>query len=139
MDLATELHVLVHVMDQQTAAILRPFDMTLHKHTLLSALDSAPGMTGRELAEVLGISGAATSGLVKHLVGQGLVEDRASFGSGNRQALHLTDAGQDLLGHTTRALGSSFDDVARAAGQDPQDLARSLHAITDLLITDPKD
>ena len=45
-----------------------------------------------------------------------------------------SDAGAALLGRTTAALGSDFDDLVRRSGHDPETLARTLHDIHRVLL-----
>ncbi|OYO23096.1 MarR family transcriptional regulator [Enemella dayhoffiae] len=139
MDLATELHDLVLTMDRQAAEVLRPLGVNLRQHVALTIIGEHPGLTGRQLAGGLRVTGAAASGIVRGLVTDGLAEADAAPGSGNRQSLRLTPAGTELLGRTTGALGSSFDEVVRRSGHDPDRLAAALHDIHQQLVNDPKE
>lgn len=138
MDLAFELHDLVHTMDQQATTLLRPLGLTLRQHTALVVLDQHPGCQGRHLAAALGVTPAATTGVVKGLARAGWVVDEAPAGTGNRQQLCLTAEGAAMLRRSTAALGDPFDDVVRGCGHDPDALGAALRRITDRLRTDPK-
>lgn len=134
-DLAYELHDLVLTMDRDAAAILKPLGLTLRQHTALVIINEHAGLRGRDLAAGLSVTPAAATGLVKTLTAAGLVHDAAQPGQGNRQSLHLTQTGKRKLAASAGALSGSFDDVVRRAGHDPEQLARALRDITDLLLS----
>lgn len=135
--MAYALHDLVHTMDQQATALLRPLGMTLRHHTALAILAEHPGIPGRDLAAGLQVTAPATTAIVKRLLAEGWVDDRAPVGSGHRQALHLTDRGRSALRRSSAALGTPFDEVVRAAGHDPQALASALADIIARLRAHP--
>lgn len=134
MDLSFELHDLVLTMDRQAGAILAPLGVSLRQHIALTIIGQHPGLAGRDLAGGLRVSAPATTGIVRGLLAAGWVVDAAEPGSGNRQQLQLSDAGAALLGRTTAALGSDFDDLVRRSGHDPETLARTLHDIHRVLL-----
>lgn len=138
LDLAYELHDLVLTMDKHAAILLRPLRLTLRQHTALVILAEHPGIQGRELAAALSITPAGATGLVKNLTAAGLVHDAAPAGHGNRQALRLSGRGEIVLAKSTEALSAPFDDIVRAAGHDPDGLARALHDITLTLRPSPQ-
>lgn len=137
-NLSLELHDLVLTMDRQAGAILAPLGVTLRQHIALTIIGQHPGLTGRDLATGLRVSPPATTGIVRSLLSAGWVLDTTDPGSGNRQALRLSEPGAALLARTTAALGSEFDDLVRASGHDPDQLARALYDIHQrLLATEP--
>ncbi|MCQ9386780.1 MarR family winged helix-turn-helix transcriptional regulator [Brevibacterium moorei] len=136
-DLAYVLHDLVMTMDEQAGAKLRPFDLTMRKYVALTIIAEHPGVASKQVAASLRVTEAAMSGLVRSLGAAGLVVDAKVEGAGRAKALRLTARGTDVQERATAVLGRSFDDVVRAAGQDPQDLADRLQRITAELLEDP--
>ncbi|WGW12181.1 MarR family transcriptional regulator [Saxibacter everestensis] len=131
MDLAYELHDLVRTLDKWAERILRPEGLSYNRYVALVIVSEHPGMTGRELAGALGVTEAASSGIVRSLLDAGLFEDLAPSGTGNVRLLGVTKRGTILLGHCSALLGSSLDDNATAIGIDPHGLARTIHALHD--------
>lgn len=130
MDLAHELHDLVRTLDKWAEKILRPQGLTYNQYVALVIVSRHPGITGRLLAESLGVTEAAGSGIIKVLLTKDCVSNHAAVGSGNRRELHITSAGQEKIDRCGHLLGHSLDDNARAVGLDPSQLAiaiRSLH------------
>ncbi|OYO16515.1 MarR family transcriptional regulator [Enemella evansiae] len=135
MDLSFELHDLVLTMDRQAGDLLAPLGVSLRQHIALTIIGQHPGLAGRELAGGLRVSAPATTGIVRGLLAAGWVVDAAEPGSGNRQQLRLSDSGTALLGRTTAALGSGFDELVRRSGHDPEALARALRDIHELMLS----
>ena len=135
MDLAYELHDLVRTLDREAERILRPEGLSYHRYVALVVIGEHPGVTGRQLAGALGVTEAASSGIVRALLGAGLVENMAGAGAGNVRHLKLTGDGGRLLARCSELLGSSVDENARAIGIDPLELARTIRALHDELRT----
>jgi DNA-binding MarR family transcriptional regulator len=128
-DLSYVIHDLVLTMDAQGEAKLAPFDLSMRKFIALTVISENPGVTSRRLASVLHVTEAGASGIVKQLITAGLIQDSSTPGSGRAKALTVTGVGAELLPRATSALGESFDDVVRAAGEDPEDLKRRLQRV----------
>ena len=128
-DLAYELHDLVRSLDRWAERLLRPVGLSYNRYVALVITSQHSGITGRALAEAIGVSEAAGSGIVRSLLSQGYLEDVAPTGAGNIRRLSVTAAGATLLDHCSGLLGSSLDDNATAIGVDPQALAQTLHAL----------
>lgn len=131
MDLAYELHDLVFTLDRDAETLLKPYGLTYRRYVALVIIGEHPGLTGRDLAGGLSVTEAATSGIVKKLLTQGLIRNLADVGSGHVRRLDVTDTGRDLQETCARLLGSSFDDNVRRLGIDPADLAATVRAIHD--------
>lgn len=131
MDLAHELHDLVRTLDRWAEQILRPEGLSYNQYVALVILGNHPGITGRTLAKSLHVTEAAGSGIVKALLADGLISNRATPGSGNRRELHRTSAGEEKAAHCGQLLGHSLDDNARTIGIDPAALATTIRALHD--------
>lgn len=131
--LAHDLHVLVRALDRSAEARLAPFGITYQRYLALVIIDSADGLTQRELAAALGQTEATASRTSAALSGAGLVEVSRTPGSGNRRSLALTAAGEDLLSRASERLGSDFDSVVRETGQDPDLIAEHVRRLTAMI------
>lgn len=131
MDLAHELHDLVRTLDKWAEKILRPQGLTYNQYVALVIVSRRPGITGRQLAESLGVTEAAGSGIIKVLLTKDCVSNHAAVGSGNRRELHITSTGQAKIDRCGHLLGHSLDDNARAIGLEPSQLAITIRALHD--------
>ncbi|NMH98756.1 winged helix-turn-helix transcriptional regulator [Pseudonocardia sp. K10HN5] len=66
-------------------------------YAVLVSLQATPGLTGAELARLMGITPQAVALLVGKLADRGLVERRAHPRHRSVQELHLTDVGRNEL------------------------------------------
>ena len=74
------------------------FDITLPRFDLLAQLHRAPdGLTMGALSQRLMVSNGNVTGLIERLVGEGLVERRATPGDRRTQLVRLTAAGERTL------------------------------------------
>lgn len=71
-------------------------------YAVLISLQTTPGLTGAELARLVGITPQAVALLVGKLTDRGLVERRAHPRHRNVRELHLTDAGRSELSKAER-------------------------------------
>ena len=131
MDLAYELHDLVRTLDKWAERRLRFEGLSYNKYVAMVIISEHPGLTGRDLAQALGVTEAAGSGIVRSLLAAGLIVDGAPFGAGNIRRLDITEPGVALLARCSAMLGSSLDDTAAAIGLDPHELATTIRALHD--------
>ncbi len=96
---------------------LRAVGLSGSHYALLVNVHSMPGLTGAELARLIGVTPQAVALLIAKLVDGGLIERRRHPRHRNVQELHLTDAGEqelaaaehlisDLERHLREALGT---------------------------------
>lgn len=135
--LAYDLHVLVRALDRSAEARLAPFGITYRRYLALVIIDTADGLTQRELAAALGQTEATASRTAAALAGAGLIEIARSPGSGNRRYLSPTEAGRDLLTRAGERLGSDFDQVVRTIGRDPDALAADVRRLAAIVEESP--
>jgi DNA-binding MarR family transcriptional regulator len=76
---------------------LRPTGVTPAHYAALINIHARPGMTGAELARVLGVTPQNVTGLVSRLTDRGLVERRPHAQHDHVLEIHLTDEGQARL------------------------------------------
>lgn len=136
--LAHELNELVMVLNASTEQRLAPFDLTYRRFVALVIIGEHPGLTGRRLAEALGVSEAAVSGLLRSLFDRGLVTDDAPAGSGHRRSLRLTPAGTRLWRRSAAALGDAFDRFVSSLGIDADGLTDTIRTIRVALAEDAR-
>ncbi|MDN4160250.1 MarR family winged helix-turn-helix transcriptional regulator [Nocardioides abyssi] len=94
----------------------------LSEHEMVALQHLGRGSVGpAELARLLGVSTAASTGIVDRLAARGHVVRRAHDADRRRTELHLTDTGrQEVLAHLSpmlvalRALDEDFDDDEKA-------------------------
>lgn len=73
---------------------LRRIGVSGSLYAVLANLGVTPGLTGAELARVVGVTPQAITPLVLKLVERGLIERRTHPRHANIQELHLTDSGR---------------------------------------------
>lgn len=129
--LAHDLHVLVRRMDREADRRLAALGTSYSRYVVLLVTGEQPGLTQRDLAEAIGVSEPATSRTVAALVAGGAMASERVPGTGNRRALHLTDAGRRLVDDASAVLGSSFDDLARSLGIDPEAMAADVRRLAE--------
>lgn len=76
---------------------LQPFDVTVPQYTLLSVLDTRPGLSNAQLARRSYVSAQAMHQLVNGLEDRGLISRRLSPDHGRAQPAELTAEGRALL------------------------------------------
>lgn len=133
------LHELVMTMDAQGERRLAPFGLSMRRFVTLTIVGEHPGVVARQLADAVGVTEAGMSGIVRDLADAGLVRAAGVPGGGRAKPVTLTPAGERRLVEATAALGGSFDDVVRAAGEDPDDLSTCLARVIAQLKADPAD
>ncbi|QRY63325.1 MarR family transcriptional regulator [Gordonia sp. PDNC005] len=138
MNLAYELHDLVRTLDRQADDILRTQDLGYLRYVALIIVDEHPGISGRQLAHAVGVSDAASSGIVRKLEAAGLIHDVSPDGSGRVRNWTATPAGVALRTECDDLLGDGLGDAARRIGLDPEELTRTIHALHNAVRT-PED
>lgn len=76
---------------------LREVGMSSSHYSALVSVETNPGLTGAELARIMGITPQAVALLVGKLTDRGWIERRVHPRHRNVQELHLTSAGRDAL------------------------------------------
>jgi DNA-binding MarR family transcriptional regulator len=76
---------------------LAPFDISIAQYSVLSIINTNPGVNQLAIASVLSIERAGLGRLVERLERQGLVARTASSSNRRYYVLHLTTAGAALL------------------------------------------
>ena len=116
------------LIDRACAAELGEYDLTEGRLSVLLVVASDPGATPAAIADQLGISRAAVTGLVDGLERQALIERQTVPGDRRSTAIALTPAGQDALDRIGPAYGSWLRQLAdgvspAAAGETAATLA----------------
>lgn len=83
---------------------LRKLGVSGSLYAVLINLDVAPGLTGAELARVVGVTPQAIAPLVSKLVDRGWIERHPHPRHANVQELHLTDNGRSELAGADRLM-----------------------------------
>ncbi len=101
---------------------LAPLDLAPAHAGALRVLALEEGISQRALADRLGLSPSRLVGLLDHLEARGLVQRRSDSGDRRNHALHLTDAGTDML----RAVGriAAEHQAALCRSLDPEETAQ---------------
>ncbi|WP_338748053.1 MarR family winged helix-turn-helix transcriptional regulator [Janibacter alittae] len=131
--LAYDLHVLVRTLDRSAETRLAPFGISYARYLAMVIVADHEGLTQRDLATALGQSEPTASRTASALAEAGWLEAERIPGAGNRRVLTLTSAGHELLRRSGTALGSAFDEVARAVGHDPDALAADVRRMTAII------
>ncbi|MDR2280623.1 MAG: MarR family transcriptional regulator [Gordonia sp. (in: high G+C Gram-positive bacteria)] len=122
-------------MDRQADDILRTRDLGYLRYVALIIIDEHPGISGRQLAHAVGVSDAASSGIVRKLEAAGLIHDASPDGSGRVRNRTATPAGVALRRECDDLLGDRLGAAARRIGLDPAELTRTNHALHSALQT----
>jgi DNA-binding MarR family transcriptional regulator len=103
-------------------------------YSVLMNLQVTPGLTGAELARVVGVTPQAIAPLVAKLVDRGWVERRAHPRHANVQELHLTDAGREAAADADRIMQHLDLHLRRSLGdEDYERLATLLGRVIEHL------
>jgi DNA-binding MarR family transcriptional regulator len=100
-------------------------------YAVLANLGVAPGLTGAELARVVGVTPQAITPLVVKLVERGLVERRTHPRHASIQELHLTESGRRETARADRILRHLDDHIRDSLGDEDY---RRLRALLDTVI-----
>jgi MarR family transcriptional regulator, organic hydroperoxide resistance regulator len=96
---------------------LRELGLSVAQFDLMSTLSEAEGITQRDLAEKLYVTKGNVSGLVDRLVEAGLVLRKGIPGDRRSYALHLTDAGREVV---NKGMAVQMAFIAETLGNLPQ-------------------
>lgn len=72
-------------------------DLTLRQLQVLAVLRAAPGSTGQQLAEALGVSTPTMSGIVDRIASKGWLDREQDPQDRRRVLLHLTPEAEEML------------------------------------------
>lgn len=72
-------------------------DLTLRQLQVLAVLRAAPGSTGQQLAEALGVSTPTMSGIVDRIASKGWLDREQDPHDRRRVLLHLTPEAEEML------------------------------------------
>ena len=95
-------------------------------YLLLINLQATPGLTGAELARLVGLTPQAVALLVAKLTERGLVERRQHPRHRNVQELYLTDAGRRELAKAERIVSDLEQHLRETLGAERHALLREL-------------
>jgi DNA-binding MarR family transcriptional regulator len=90
---------------------MNQLDLSAPLTGLLRAAATHPGCSQQALAEFLGTAPSRLVGLVDALAERGLVERRRNPDDRRLHALHVTDAGQAMLGRIAESANAHEEDV----------------------------
>lgn len=105
---------------------LRPTGVTPVHYAALININARPGMTGAELARVLGVTPQNVTGLVGRLTGRGLVERRPHTQHDHVLEIHLTDEGRARLAAADAQVNALEADLVDSLGADATHHLRTL-------------
>jgi DNA-binding MarR family transcriptional regulator len=103
-------------------------DLTPPQTGLLRAVAVAPGQSQQSLARHLGTPPSRLVGLIDGLDERGLIERRRNPEDRRLHALHLTDAGFEVLRRISEAARAHDDEMCAALRDDERTTLRSLLA-----------
>lgn len=105
---------------------LRPTGVTPAHYAALINIGHRPGLTGAELARLLGVTPQNVAGLVARLAERGLVERRPDPRHPHVLEIHLTPHGRDRLAAADAAVDVLEQDVVAWLGKHGTAAAREL-------------
>lgn len=115
---------------------LRKLGVSGSLYAVLMNIEVTPGLTGAELARVVGVTPQAIAPLVAKLVERGWIERRPHPRHANVQELYLTDAGRSEAAAADRVLADLEDHLRRSLGdEDHRRLRDLLVRVIELLPT----
>jgi DNA-binding MarR family transcriptional regulator len=97
---------------------LREVGVPSSHYSVLISLQATPGVTGAELARLMGVTPQAVALLVGKLSERGLIERRTHPRHRNIQELHLTDSGRDELTKAERIVSDLEQHIRRSLGDE---------------------
>jgi DNA-binding MarR family transcriptional regulator len=105
---------------------LRSVGVSGSLYSVLINLEVEPGLTGAELARIIGVTPQAIAPLVGKLIDRGLLERRAHSRHASVQELHLTETGRLELAAADRIMVHLDLHLRRSLGEESHDRLRSL-------------
>ncbi|WP_437692160.1 MarR family winged helix-turn-helix transcriptional regulator [Sorangium sp. So ce176] len=104
---------LARLLERAWSAAFAPFGLTPPQGFLLRVVLKRPGLSQRELAEIMTIARPTATRILDGLVGRGLVERRTGEADAREQHIHPTRAAEQIAG----ALDAASADVTRRLKQ----------------------
>ncbi|KYF70375.1 MarR family winged helix-turn-helix transcriptional regulator [Sorangium cellulosum] len=104
---------LARLLERAWSAAFAPFGLTPPQGFLLRVVLKRPGLSQRELAEIMTIARPTATRILDGLVGRGLVERRTGEADAREQHIHPTCAAEQIAG----ALDAASADVTRRLKQ----------------------
>ncbi|MER5457587.1 MarR family transcriptional regulator [Micromonospora sp. NPDC002389] len=105
---------------------LRKVGVSGSLYAVLANLGVTPGLTGAELARLVGVTPQAITPLVVKLVERGLIERRPHPRHANIQELHLTDSGRRETARADRIMLHLDDHIRDSLGDEDYQRLRVL-------------
>ncbi len=99
-------------------AILEEFGFGRAHHRVIHFVGRNPGLRVTELLAILAITKQSLGRVLKQLVEQGFVEQRAGRSDRRQRLLHLTDTGNDLARRLARPQIDRVTEALSASGPD---------------------
>ncbi len=99
-------------------AILTEYGFGRAHHRVIYFVGRHPGMTVRQLLDILKITKQSLARVLRQLVDEGFVEQRQDDADGRRRLLYLGDKGRDLENLLTARQGRRIAGAYAAAGPD---------------------
>ncbi|WP_437758944.1 MarR family winged helix-turn-helix transcriptional regulator [Sorangium sp. So ce1389] len=104
---------LARLLERAWSAAFAPFELTPPQGFLLRVVLRRPGLSQRELAEIMTISRPTATRILDGLVGRGLVERRTGEADAREQHIHPTRAAEQIA----EALDAASAEVTRKLKQ----------------------
>jgi DNA-binding MarR family transcriptional regulator len=105
---------------------LRKLGVSGSLYAVLANLQVSPGLTGAELARLVGVTPQAIQPLVGKLVDRDWIERRPHPRHANVQELHLTDSGQQELANADKVLSHLEGHLRTSLGEKNHQLLQTL-------------
>jgi len=116
-----------YAIARRFAALLAPLGLEPRDFALLRTLAETPGLTQQAIAERMGVAPSRMVAFIDSLQSRGLVERRANPEDRRAHALHLTPAGERLLGRGFElAIGHERDLVGDLSADEREQLLELL-------------
>lgn len=123
-------------VEARKAELLAEVDLLPSHYALMMNVRSHPGVTGAELARLLGVTPQNVTGLVARLTARGLVERRAHERHANVLELRLTEQGAALLARADALVGGLEDSVVAVLSSGEVDSLKRHLELLRLTVTD---
>lgn len=118
------------------AKTLKPFDLSVSQYTLMSVVESRPGLSNAQLARHSYITAQAMHQLVNTLTDRGLIERSSSPGHRRIQMTVLTPEGRDLLDECDEAVTRVEDELF--GHLDPGEESHLRHIVDSIIHHDDR-